>query len=351
MKDYFNGIKEQINYYLDDFFKELKDDGLIKKCRGEELLNKLLHFSSGGKMIRGGLVSFSYQLFDKREYSQQAIALGAALELLQSALLIHDDIMDKDTTRRSMDTLYHSYSIEAEEQGLNHSEHQGISMGICAGDVSFFMAFEIINRQQLPLEIQRELLQMVSREMSYVGMAQMNDVWSGAHPYDSKEENILNVYRYKTGRYTFSLPLMLGAVLAGENRSMLNSLAEIGELLGIIFQIKDDELGLWADEKKLGKPVGSDIMEGKKTLYYHYLYKAVNEGEREEIIGIFGNEDLQSEDIQAVLNLLDRYSIRERVNKLTLKIKDQLLLQLETLPPQIKESLTNLIEYNLQRKK
>ena len=84
--------------------------------------------------------------------------------------------------------------------------------------------------------------------------------------------------RYKTGRYSFSLPLLAGAMLADAPAELRGKLETFGESIGLLFQIRDDELGLFGDERELGKPVGSDVREGKKT--HHLLIAHGGRGAR-----------------------------------------------------------------------
>jgi len=145
--------------------------------------------------------------------------------------------------------------------------------------------------------------------MLIVGTAQMDDVAWGSSINLPEKKQILELYKHKTGRYTFSLPLAAGAILAGQENNTIQELMELGENLGILFQIRDDELGLVGDEKKLGKPVGSDIKEGKKTLHYLQLMSCASDEEKKVLKTIFGNLNASAEDIGFVLNIIEKYNI------------------------------------------
>ncbi|WP_020611160.1 polyprenyl synthetase family protein [Sediminispirochaeta bajacaliforniensis] len=248
-----------------------------KNPQASDLFTLLADFSTRGKMIRGSLVSLGAGLV-AGDAPPAALPLGAAMELFQSALLIHDDIMDRDTMRRGQSTVHHYYALEAAKYGTDDAARLGESLGICAGDVAIFLAFSLVNEAGRIAGNRHELVGLFSREMSIVGTAQMSDVaWSDGWG-DPNLAEVISLYRYKTGRYTFSLPLSAGALIAGADRRFRDLLEAYGELLGILFQIRDDELGLFGESEEVGKPIGSDIAEGKKTLFYLMLKKAA-EGE------------------------------------------------------------------------
>jgi geranylgeranyl diphosphate synthase type I len=274
------------------------------------------------------------------------------MELFQSALLVHDDIMDRDTTRRGLSSLFFQYAQLADRQGLNQSYHLGESLGICAGDVTFFIAFEILAGLDVDSDMYRRILALAAREIGYVGVAQMQDVYNGASSQRVTDADILRLYLYKTGRYTFSLPLMLGGILADRPDSDISLLEKLGESIGIVFQIRDDELGLFGNEAETGKPVGSDIREGKKTLFYGYLMELATGEDRERLAGIFGRQDLGDEDIRFVQDLTERLGIRDTVGKLAeaeYKRASALLAQLSGGVEQYIATLKSLLEYTLVR--
>jgi len=192
--------------------------------------------------------------------------------------------------------------------------HPGESLGICAGDIAFFLAFSILSSLEFNVGIKNQILKYFSREIYFVGVAQMEDVFLGVSGQSTTEERILNLYRYKTGRYTFSLPLMLGATAAGCSEVTLKILEKLGEELGIIFQIKDDELGLFGSTDESGKSIGSDIREGKKTLIYHLLTTSLNKEQLDEFASVYGNPEVTGKEIDYIKKLAVSNRIPERVN-------------------------------------
>ncbi len=363
MKAFFAARKEEIHEYLKRTI-EAKAEELSKvHPLGRDAVERILDFAGRGKMLRGGMVGLGYALYAEggREASEEAsmpedvVAVGAAMELFQSAFLIHDDIMDRDTRRRGVATVFSQYAEAAKEEGLPDAEHMGESLGICAGDIAFFLAYEILGRVgsgERGADC-APLFSFASQELSYVGVAQMLDVRWGNGADRVEEADVLELYRYKTGRYTFSLPLSAGALLAGVDASKRKLLEQIGELLGVVFQLRDDELGLFGDEDALGKPIGSDVREGKRTPLFLSLMERVEEAERNKLLGIFGNEDSTEEEIEHVRSLVEELGVRDEIIRTCEGLSRDARNEIESLQetnPEAYRVLEDLLDYGLNRK-
>jgi geranylgeranyl diphosphate synthase type I len=146
---------------------------------------------------------------------------------------------------------------------------------------------------------------------------------------------------------------MVGALLAGQKKSVIKKLAEIGEFIGLIFQIKDDELGLFGEEKEIGKPVGSDIKEGKKTLYHLYLMQRVNDRERKKLLNIFGNKDIDKSEVKYIRDLVEKYKVDGKIDKEigSFYKKAKGLVSGLIIEKKYKDILSQILEYNLERKR
>lgn len=217
---------------------------------GSDVIDRLLPFVTSGKTTRGSLSVYVYSLFNDTK-SPDIYKAAAALELYHSGFLIHDDIMDRDSLRRGKPSIWEQY------RSTTHDTHIGISQAINTGDLCFFMAQELLSDMHI--------LGLVSEELQPVIIAQMQDVVSGRKQSLSKNE-VMSLYRYKTARYTFSLSMAVGASLAGATKDNVSLLMRLGESMGLLFQIRDDELCIEGDSTITGKPVGSDEKNGKQTL-------------------------------------------------------------------------------------
>lgn len=373
MNRYFTEQKSRILSYLRRFLEERSRDLDPVNRWGPDACRLLTEFTASGKMIRGGLVILAWELFygepsadravsnpppesmavlKKGAKAESALAAATALELFQSALLIHDDIIDRDTMRRGQPSLFYQYHNRGLSESLgSEAYHFGESMGICLGDLAFFLGFEILAAIDEEPSVLNTLLRLFSRELTLVGLGQMEDVYLGKVHQRAREADILNVYRYKTSRYTFSLPLVAGAILGGAPPPVLADLEKLGENLGIIFQIKDDELGLFGSAATIGKPVGSDLKEGKMTLYmYHLLQDA--DPELAGWLQTLQNAAVSEADLARIRDLVISNGIQARITGLTDDLTAEVRLLMAALPfqsPQQWAILSELVEYNLSR--
>ena len=274
--DAIQGIVDESSEYLDAASQWSAD-----------LRDRLLEFANRGKMIRGSLVVAGAEVFGYRPDSD-LYRVAAAVELVQSFLLIHDDIMDQDETRRGAPAVFAQYRDLGRSSGYARPQRFGESMAICGGSVALLIAIEAIASTSFDPQLRTELIRRLSVEIAAVGVAQMADVANGHRRNTAEEDEILTVYRYKTGRYTFSLPLSLGALIAGASQSDVERLIDWGELQGTVFQIRDDQLNVMEDGSATGKPAGSDIAADKQTLHRLKLFSAASGTRWEPVLSWFG---------------------------------------------------------------
>jgi geranylgeranyl diphosphate synthase, type I len=317
---------------------------------GDEALEKLLTFMENGKFLRGGLVILSTKMYGGL-VNKDVIELATAIEIVHSSLLIHDDIMDNDTIRRGGPTIFAQYEKKAKKMKYRNRKLYGQGMAICVGDIGFFFADKLITHMSCDSDTKIALIQFLSTELLNVGIAQMQDLEFASTSEIPTEEEILLMYKYKTGRYSFVLPLVLGALLAGKKRNELTQLEELGELFGILFQIKDDEIGIFSKDVISGKPQGSDIREGKKTLFYHYLFTKADMNQRKKIQKIFGNKDMTLSQLEEINNLISTLGIKEVAQKLINSMAQSIEVKIKKLQinSEYRQILLLLLDFNLNR--
>lgn len=344
--EYFKTVKPLIENFLKGFFVSKEGDFRNAGLPLLDVSRGLLEFASSGKMLRGGLVMLAHSLF-RGKNEGDALKAAGAMELLQSGFLVHDDIMDRDTRRRGHESVFYRYKTFADASGFSDSYHFGESLGICEGDAAFFFAFEIISG------LDRKIAGLFSKEAADVALAQMKDVYYGYLADSPGEEAVLNLYKYKTGRYTFSLPLVAGSILACMDEKTCELIGRIGESLGLIFQIKDDEIGLFGSEKETGKPAGSDIKENKKGLYRYYLFRMADPQTGDELTRIFGSGSITDRDLDFVREAAVKSGAARAAGS---KISEQrhdaenLMGKLEGADPVYIKVMHELLEYSVSRK-
>ncbi len=350
MLDQIRSAREEIRQYMTGFLKRKKEDhGDLNSWAGDALV-RLDGFIRNGKMLRGGMILVAHDLLEGRN-REAALMSAAAMELIHSAFLIHDDIMDNDQLRRGSETIYFQYQKAGESDHFKKPNSFGQAMGICAGDEAFFLAYELLADLPVQPSVMRKIITRVTMEMKRVGFAQMQDVVFGYSDENPSLEEILNVYRYKTAYYTFSLPLHIAAVLADLTESEISKLESIGESLGIIFQLKDDDIGIFESDEIIGKPTGSDIREDKKTVFRHLIKNAVSGRQGEQIDQIFGKSDLDDDDIQWVRDLSIQKGVRKQIEQMIHHYELIIQKDVQELEDavKLKPMILSLLDYSLKR--
>lgn len=337
---HYSSYKKDISDFLNNFLIEKKlesEDSYFSK----DVFERLMPLVIGGKMLRGSLLINSYQKLAGKKFSKEVLKAAVSIELAQTGFLIHDDIIDQDSLRRGQATLHHQYAQRAQQKKYQQSAHTGTSLAICVGDIVFFLAFELLSG---------DLIKLFSQQLTRTAFGEMHDVELAlTNGEDVTKDDILQMCLDKTSSYSVCLPLMAGAILAKQDRELVAQLNEVGKTLGLIFQIKDDELGLFGDQKKTGKPVGADIREGKKTLYYYYLLQELVD--KKQISSAFGNKDLDKDGVGEMLELIEKHRVRELVSKdlLVLENKAQQQIKELSVPNELKEMLFQFAEMMAKR--
>jgi geranylgeranyl diphosphate synthase type I len=226
-------------------------------------------------------------------------------------------------------------------------------MGICIGDIALFMGFEILAGLPADPGPRARILRLWSDDLCRVGLAQMQDLAFGQTCPDASEAEIRRLYINKTGRYTFSAPLRTGAVLGGAGVGLAEGLAALGETLGLLFQMRDDELGLYGTAAAIGKPVGSDVREAKLTLFMRRLFDRVSPGDRRRLAGLFGNSRLSPAMLREVLAMAERSGVRAEMRREMDRLRARAGRAIEALPaaPSARRRMLSLLDYVVEREK
>jgi len=270
----------------------------------KELMENILEFNlRGGKRIRPILTYFGYMACGGED--EEAILQAClAVELMESFLLIHDDIMDQDELRRGYLTMHKIFEKKCERNYARNGKHYGESMAIIAGDILAVLGSETILSSRFPLKNKMQAIETFNRAVINTCIGQALDVSSQVDD-TLQEEDICRMYELKTSIYTFQAPLHIGAQLAGAGKYELKLLSDYALPLGRAFQIQDDILGLYSTRQKIGKPVGSDIREGKKTLLILKAQSLAGTQDKLFIKKCLGNPKITDDDIKKVKKILN----------------------------------------------
>lgn len=291
-------FRKKFEPVLREYFDEkMRQAGEIDSI-AEEAVDMIRDYTmSGGKRIRPAVLYYGY-LAVGGEDGEKIMKASMSMELLHSFLLIHDDIIDKDASRHGTATIHERYKKIGQKYNLaKNGDHFGNSMAIISGDMAASMACDILFNADFPAETIIKALDKLQKIVFVTIPGEMIDVIM-SHKGEATEKQILKMHEGKTARYTFEGPLHLGTILAGGDDAYLEKFSAYALPLGKAFQVKDDILGIFGDEKKIGKPVGSDIVEGKQTLL---VAKALTNGDREQKKAVkkyLNKENFSTEEIE-----------------------------------------------------
>jgi len=292
---------------------------------------------SGGKALRPALLAWSCRALGG--LPPPALRAGAAVELYHTYTLVHDDVIDRDALRRGNPSAHELMEEEGRKEfGLNHgAAHYGISMAILAGDCQQSWAIALLaTLPELgadPLVTLRLIHQLQRAVGPAIVEGEARDIQLPFLPVaDVSDEAILHMMRTKTSAL-FSYCGWAGGLLArGREDADVRALAEFGERAGTAFQLQDDVLGLVGSEEKLGKPVGNDLREGKRTLIVALAWTRANEAERAQLSGVLGNSDATPDDIADATSLLRRLGAIDDIRAMAARYLDDALNYLYILP-------------------
>ncbi|WP_434731521.1 polyprenyl synthetase family protein [Thermogladius sp. KZ2Tp1] len=243
----------------------------------------------GGKRFRATLVLAGFWSRRwGRELDDDVRKVMASVELLQSYLLVHDDIMDRDEIRRGGPTAHAWFRDVCVKEGLlADCPHYGVSQGITAGDLLESLAVRLLSSTSP--DVARPLISRYTDGLMKVAFGQYLDVLLASLPLELvSEQDVITVHTLKTASYTVELPLHLGAIASRESSTkLLNELSKYAIPAGVAFQLRDDIIGLFGKTEVTGKPVGSDVVQKKKTLLVVKAYEFAGESAREKLREIY----------------------------------------------------------------
>ncbi|TQL46720.1 geranylgeranyl diphosphate synthase type II [Homoserinimonas aerilata] len=288
---------------LDEFFSSSGRRAHQHGPQYVELWRQLRHSTTGGKLFRPRMVFTAYDGLGGVD--DEAVAwVGAAFELLHTALIVHDDVIDRDFVRRGLPNISGTYRDRALAAGApqHEAEHRGLSAAVVAGDLALFYSYRLIDRSGVTGRRRRRVLDLMDDALFASAAGELLDLdYSGAISIPTVD-SILTMARLKTAVYSFEGPLMAGAVMAGASDAVVASLEDFGRELGTAYQIVDDLLGVFGDAEETGKSTTSDLREGKRTVLV--AHAASTEIWR-EMVPLFGSptlSDLEADGLRAKLD-------------------------------------------------
>lgn len=349
ISEYISAKKTLISQYLDNAINE-KVASI--ETAYQHLYTSLGETSAKGKHLRGCFFLLSYEMAGGTELAD-VLPMAAAIEVNGSALLVHDDIMDNDMLRRGSPSMFARYIEEGKKIRAHDPIRYGVGAGILIGDIGILFGFELLNRANVSAECRRMIFERYSQDVQTTAVGQMIDFDFSNTTSEPTEEDILKLYSMKTAQYSLVNPFLMGALAAGAHRAYCAQLTDICNDLGIIFQIRDDVMGLLGDEKVTGKAAQSDVRENKKTLIRKYLFEIAEEENKEQLDRVFGNPTISESDFTALLAFVASSKVEDRINQKLTSMASSTLTKLNalSLPKEYLQLMNELVDYSLTRSK
>lgn len=298
-----------------------KDDNPIIRPFMEDLAD----LNQGGKMLRGMLVVFGYQIARHARGASDidlpiSDALAQTFEMFQTGVLVHDDVIDNAAQRRGKITVHRRYEHRLDVRdirmvsGIEKPQEIAKSVGICVGDLGIYYANKLLADSygsdpalgQLISYFDDIVIQTIRGELLDVVLPyEIQDPGIGEEERAKLlEKSIYDIYFLKTADYSVIGPLHLGMILGGAEPKEMAALDRCARDIGIAYQIMDDILGVFADPKILGKDVGSDVAEYKQTILYMYV-RTMKPEFAEELLQYYGKKHVTSRDIEQVQRIFE----------------------------------------------
>ncbi|MEM7446967.1 MAG: polyprenyl synthetase family protein [Myxococcota bacterium] len=291
-------VRKTVTSRLESFLEEKRCEVLQTAPASAELVDELAAITlRGGKRIRAVIMAAGFQAVSEGALSVIAQE-AASVELLQSYLLIHDDWMDCDLERRGGPAAHASL-------GSRYGTHLGAALAILCGDLGATLAWE--------LHLGAPFSASARPQADQTFLQMQKQVYMGQHLDLVCYQDVRLMQQLKTGSYTVRGPLRLGALLGNANENQLNALERWAAPVGLAFQLKDDLLGTFGDSRAMGKPVGNDLRQGKRTSLIAAFEAAASPGDLRRVRQVLESEVTNDDALHEVRALLESSGAKDRV--------------------------------------
>jgi geranylgeranyl diphosphate synthase type II len=269
----------------------------------------------GGKLVRPRLTAAAYLGLGGTDLDAIA-SVAAAQELLHTAMLVHDDVLDSDEVRRGIPNLTGTYRARLTARGVHGAaaEHQVLAAGLLGGDLALSAAFELLASTPANPRVVVEALRALAGVVATTVAGELLDVGGELLPPFTVDP--LLVAELKTAMYSFCGPLQVGALLAHAPRAVSIHLDRFGSSLGVAYQLVDDELGVFGATAATGKSTVSDLRAGKRTELLRMAYLLTDDAGRAVLDRNVGDPALDDDGAQDVRRVMLECGARDRVRSI-----------------------------------
>lgn len=312
------GIRTGVQFELDRFIARQREVLAELGPAMVDLVDAVAALLRGGKRLRAAFLYWGYRAAGGAHHDP-LVRAASAMEILQAAALVHDDVMDDSDLRRGRPAAHRQFAEQHEGHRWSGSpEEFGRAAAILAGDLALVWSDEALTHAGLdPVELGRARGVFDVMRTQLMG-GQFLDIRESMRDWDALDhhervQQCLTVIRYKSAKYSIEQPLLIGAAAAGADTGQLTALSAYGLALGEAFQLRDDVLGVFGDPSETGKPAGDDIREGKRTLLIAEALHTADEFDRGVIGRDLGEKSLDELGVHRMREILVRTGAVDRV--------------------------------------
>ncbi|MBU0692411.1 polyprenyl synthetase family protein [bacterium] len=337
----FAAIEERVKWVQDYVLKP----EYVNRFQPEDIREAVTcYFESGGKRLRPAVMLFSCGAVGGDE--KKAVSAAAAVEIFHTWTLVHDDIIDRDPIRRGNPTVHERFANKPSTKALfkdsAEARHYGISVAVLAGDVQhgwgISLMTELTSKFGLDAEVTLTLINTLDTKiLNTLVEGELLDVQYSQVPISELTAKQIETMLWKKTGALYEFAAISGGAIGLNNPNLEDprvvTLGNFTSACGSAFQLQDDILGIVGNEKMLGKPVGSDIREGKRTLIVHQAYTHANKEERELILETLGNANASTHQVKAVVDLFVKLGGISYTADLARQHVNRALTYLEDVPP------------------
>lgn len=303
-----------------------------------------------GKRIRGALAAMAYDRLTNRHLSENGLRLAVVMEIIQSYLLITDDVADKSDLRRGEPTVHRRY--EQLYQG-KVSEREAEQLATFTGMVAGHMAQDLLAGTNEAPERVVAAIRYVNKNIVITGLGQLEDIIQEI-TREAAHDDIIRKYSLKTSHYTFINPLQAGMALAGIiDPAAYDQVAVFGTAAGVAFQTHDDYLGVFGTAEETGKPTTDDIKEGKLTILTEHALNTGSTADVKTLRSYLGNPAFSERDLLTARGIFDKTGATMEARRVAETYADEAVRALEAITiwsAAFNAQLAELVMYSINRK-
>lgn len=270
---------------------------------------------AGGKRIRGSLTICGYEMHNGPN-TELIASVAGIIESLHAYLLVVDDIADRASTRRGAPSAHVAMETYLRKRhAAVHVKQTAADLVISASLVGQHKAQTMLANLDFDQDRKITVLSIMNKHLAKTGLGQILDM-SAALGIPMSPASIKSIALSKTAYYTFQMPLEIGSILAGAPEASMHVLKKYSLHAGHAYQLQDDIMGVFGDEKKMGKSTKSDIIEGKQTLLVVYSMEKASKTQQKFLKKALGNPQLSDKDFEECQDIIVSTGALDKVGRL-----------------------------------